>query len=135
MIRKKLGLWAPILVLAAALVMFAVSTGEVDAARGGKPGGGGGKPGGGTTPTVTLTVSPDPVPAYSYATVTGTGFTPGAQINWVIDGGVVMWGSANANGVASVSFAVSFPGTVGVSAKQLNGSSWVVVGSIMFSVV
>jgi hypothetical protein len=73
--RKKLGLWAPIFVLAAALVMLAVSTGDVDAARGGKPGGGGGggKPGGGSTATLTVTPNQVPLGAAS-VTISGSGF-------------------------------------------------------------
>ena len=131
---KKLGFWAPTLVLAAALVLLAVGTGSVDAARGGK---GHGKPGSGTTPTtVTMTVSPDPVPAGTSATVTGTGFTPGATVNFVVDGGWVIGTGADANGVAKISFTVGSPGTVGVTAKQrASDGSFVVVGFFTFSVV
>jgi len=80
--KKKLGLWAPILVLAAALVMLAVSSDAVDAARGGKPGGGhgGGKPGGSTN--AALTVAPNPVPVGSQVIqISGTGFPANQQIS------------------------------------------------------
>jgi len=86
--RKKLGLWAPIFVLAAALVMLAVSTGDVDAARGGKPGGGhgGGKPSGGA-PTATLTVAPNPVPVGSTSmVVTGSGFGANQELGTQVFG-------------------------------------------------
>ena len=74
--KKKLGLWAPILVLAAALVMLAVSTGGVEAARGGK---GGGKP---STSTATISVSPNPAPVgITHLTVSGGGFKSGEGLS------------------------------------------------------
>lgn len=70
--KKKLGLWAPVLVIAAALLMLAISADAVDAAR--PAGKGHGKPGS----AATLTVSPNPAPVgTTEVTVTGSGFKSG----------------------------------------------------------
>ena len=75
--KKKLGLWAPILVLAAALVMLAVSTDSVDAARGK----GGGKPSRDSVCTTCLTVNPNPVPVNTQSIViTGNGLAANQQL-------------------------------------------------------
>lgn len=132
--KKRLGLWAPILVVAAALVMLAVSTGTVDAARGGK---GGGKPGGGTT-TATLTVSPNPAPAGTTAvTVTGSGFKPG-EVVWT---GVVglIWHTPTADSSGSISFVENQPFTAGTyrveAYTQRNNGTWVATASTSFTVL
>jgi len=73
--KKRLGLWAPMVVLAAALVMLAVSTGGVDAARGGTGGCKGGPKRCGTTTTAVVSVSPNPVPLGSQSVdIHGAGF-------------------------------------------------------------
>lgn len=130
--RKKLGLCAPVLVIAAALLVLAVSADAVEAARGGK---GGGKGGGSTdAPTVAMSVSPNPVPAWGAVyTISGTGFSPGAGVNFVLDG-VVTFTTADANGYAKSTWRSWYPGTYTAFAKQLIGRSYVQVGSITFTV-
>ena len=123
--RKKLGLWAPIFVLAAALVMLAVSTGDVDAARGGKPGGGGGggKPGGSTN--AVLTVAPNPVPVGSMVIqISGTGFPANQQISVGVFGVCCnIPASVDSAGNFSVPFYRSFdwPSTYTVEAFSSSG--------------
>lgn len=130
MIRKKLGLWAPILVLASAITVFALTTGDVEAGGRGK---GGGKPA--PAPTATLTVSPNPVPAWgTMYQVSGTGFTPNLAVNFV-RGGLVSWAVADASGYAVTSFQSWDPGTYTIEAYQPSGKSWVRVGSVTFQVV
>ena len=69
---RRFGLWAPVLVLAAAIVLLALSAGSVDAARGG---GKGGKPSGCTPTAAVVVVSPNPVPLGSTSfEFSGTGF-------------------------------------------------------------
>lgn len=126
--KKKLGLWAPILVLAAALVMLAVSTDAVDAAKGK----GGGKPA--PAPTVTMTVSPTSPTAGQTFTVSGTGFDPGAPVNFVL-GSMAVYTMANQSGYAASPWTIALPGSPTISAKQLTSRGWVQVGSITFTVV
>jgi hypothetical protein len=83
--KKRLGLWAPILVLAAALAMLAVSTGEVDAAPG--KGKGGGKPGGGSTATLTVTPNQVPLGATSI-NISGSGLGSNQGLQVGVQGGI-----------------------------------------------
>jgi len=135
--KKRLGLWAPILVLAAALVMLAVSTGAVDAARGGK---GGGKPGGSNG--VTLTASPNPLPAGTVVTFNGSGFRGGETLLVGVLG-YVPWADVTTDGSGAFSHAftrttdptVFPPGTYYVQAKRSTNQGMVTVASTSFTVV
>jgi hypothetical protein len=114
--------------------MLAVSTGTVDAARGGKGGGGGSNGGNTTAPTVTMSVSPNPVPAWGTVyTVSGTGFSPGSGVNFVLNG-VATFTTADAYGYARSIWRSWYPGTYTAYAKQLMGRSYEQVGSITFTV-
>ena len=76
--KKRLGLWAPIVVLAAALLMLAVGTNAAEAVP--PAGKGGGKPGGSTN--AVLTVTPNPVPLGSTVIqISGTRFPANKQIS------------------------------------------------------
>jgi hypothetical protein len=116
--KKKLGFWAPILVLAAALIMLAVGTDAVDAAKGGK---GGGKPGGGGTPPATGTcqVTPDPAARWSAVTISGAGFPAGAVLGLTIrseSGNVAMtFATADATGRLSTKYNTVWLGTNAVT--------------------
>ena len=118
--------------VAVVVLLFAAMSGGP--ALAGKPAGkGGGKPS--PAPTVTMTVSPNPVPAWGtiYA-VRGTGFTPGAAVNFV-RGGLVTFVRADTNGNASTTFQSWDPGTYTVDAFQYSGRSWVLAGSVTFNIV
>jgi len=73
---KRFGYWAPVLVLAAAVLLLAISAGSVDAARSGSTGKGkGGKPTGCTPTAAVVVVSPNPIPLGSTSfDFSGTGF-------------------------------------------------------------
>ena len=132
--KRRLHLWVPVLVIAAALLMLAVSTGTVDAAKGGKGGGGGGSGGSTTAPTVAMSVSPNPVPAWGTVyTISGTGFSPGAGVNFVLNG-VATFTTADASGYARSIWRSWYPGTYTAYAKQLMGRSYVQVGAITYTV-
>lgn len=134
--KKSLGLWIPLLVVVAAVLVLAASADAVQAARGGNGGGKGGGKGGGTTeaPTVTMSVSPNPVPAWGTVyTISGTGFSPGAGVNFV-NNGVATFTTADANGVAKSIWTSWYPGTYTAYAKQYTGRSYEQVGSLTFTV-
>src|SRR5574341_2161029 len=128
---KRPGFFAPILVIAAALLMLAISTDAVEAARGGKGGGGGGST---TAPTVTMSVSPNPVPAWGTVyTISGTGFTPGAGVNFVLNG-VATFTTADSSGYAKSIWKTWYTCTYTAYSKQLMGRSYEQVGSITYTV-
>jgi len=118
--RKRLGFWAPIVVLAAALLMLAVSTDAVEAARGG--GKGGGKP---SRSSATLSVSPNPVPLLSTSvTISGSGFAANQPYSVQLVGiccfkGVI----TDANGAFSLVYDHEFyyPGTYTAEAWNSGG--------------
>jgi hypothetical protein len=129
--KRSLGFWAPILVLAAALVMLAVSTDAVDAARGGK---GGGKSGGGSS-AATLTVSPNPVPLGTNITISGSGFK--AYQDVLINTSHLPSPQVTADGNGSFSFVYDYrygPGNAGVQAYVMSRSSWVMVAQATFTI-
>ena len=113
--KKRLGIWSPILVLAAALVMLAVGTGAVDAAPGG--GKGGGRHGGGGTPpaTGTCAVTPNPAARWTAVTISGSGFPAGASLGLTIrseSGNVAMtFATADATGRFSTRYSTVWLGT------------------------
>ena len=123
--KKKLGIWVPVLVIAAALLMLAVSTGAVEAARGGNGGSGtckGGPKHCGTTSTATLSVSPNPVPLGSQSVdIHGTGFPPnqtfGVRVYAVC---CAMFAYSDATGAFTVTFYRDFdwPDTYTVEASS-----------------
>ncbi len=78
MSKNKLSLWAPILVIVAALLMLAVSTNAVDAAKGGNGNGGGGHAvtAGTGQPSLALGCDPTGCAIGSSLTVSGANFTP-----------------------------------------------------------
>jgi hypothetical protein len=115
--RKTLGSWAPILVVAAALVMLAVGTDAADAARGGK---GGGKPGGGGgTTTATCQVTPNPAGRWSAVTISGAGFSANAGLGLTVrseSGNVAMtFATADSTGRFSTTYNTVWLGTNAVS--------------------
>ena len=118
--------------VAVVVLLFAAMSGGP--ALAGKPAGkGGGKPS--PAPTVTMAVSPSPVPGWGAVyTISGTGFTPGAAVNFVKDG-VAKFAVADANGFATSIWTSWTPGTYTAYAKQFSGKSYVQVGSITFNVV
>jgi hypothetical protein len=120
--KKRLGLWAPMFVLAAALVMLAVSTGEVEAGGRGK---GGGKPGGGTTSAATLTV-PATVVAYEYFTVSGAGFSPGATVGVTVTNDWLDVVTADGSGAFSYQKRLRILGPATFTANVQQGKDWVV---------
>ncbi len=132
--RKKLGFWAPIAVVAAALLMLAVSTGSVDAAKGGNAaaGKGGGKPS--PAPTVTMAVSPNPPTGGQAFIVSGTGFTPGAAVNFSL-GSSATYAMADQSGYAWTPWTIALPGTYTMGACQFTSKGCQQVGSITFNVV
>jgi hypothetical protein len=119
--KKKLGLWAPVVVLAAALVMLALGTGEVEAGGRGK---GGGKPPKGCT-TCVLTVSPNPVPVGSTSImIGGTGFPANQQVSVGVFGVCCnVPATTDASGTFSVTFVRNFdwPDTYTVEAFNSSG--------------
>jgi len=133
--KKSLRLWVPVLMIVAAVLVLAASADAVQAARGGNGGGKGGGKGGSTdAPTVTMSVSPNPVPAWGTVyTISGTGFSPGAGVNFV-NNGVATFTTADANGVAKSIWTSWYPGTYTAYAKQFVGRSYEQVGSITFTV-
>ncbi len=135
--RKKLGFWVPILVLAAALLMLAVSTGTVDAARGGVQGAGGKGGGGGSTSGGQMTCFGTPnVDGTTLATAVGSGFSAGKT--YLV--GVVGYFSAQgmtADSGGSFTYNYSHfmpPGTYKITAAAQKGGNWVQVASCTFTV-
>ena len=128
--KKRLSIWAPVLVLATALLMLAVSAEAVDAARGGNASGGSGQcrggpkkcGGGGDTGTAVLSVTPNPVPLGSQSVeIHGTGFAPnqtfGVRIYAVC---CAMFAYSDATGAFTVTFYRDFdwPDTYTVEASS-----------------
>lgn len=118
--KKKLGLWVPVLVIAAALLMLAVSADAVDAARGGAKGGckGGPKNCGGETSNAVVMVTPNPVPLGSQSVIiSGTGFRANEYLVVTVPGACCDVGATtDGSGAFSVTFYRNFdwPSTYGV---------------------
>lgn len=88
-----------------------------------------------TAPTVAMAVSPNPVPAWGTVyTISGAGFTPGAAVNFVING-VATFTTADQNGFASSIWTSWYPGSYTAKAKQFIRRSYVEVGSITYAVI
>ena len=117
--KKRLGVWVPVLVIVAAVLMLAVSADAVDAARGGAKGGcrGGPKNCGGTS-TAMLTVTPNPVPLGSQSVdISGTGFGANQYLVVTVPGACCDVGvTTDATGAFTVTFYRNFdwPSTYGV---------------------
>ena len=132
--KKKMGFWAPIAVLAAALLMLAMSTDAADAARGGN---GGGKP---NESSASLWLEPalDSYPAYGFAVkAKGSGFNPDSvvQISQAPNGAISNL-LADSNGNIELSWSTGAPGTYTFSAYQdMQGHRWTVYASVIVEVV
>ncbi len=133
--QKKLVTMAMALILvAAAVTLFsALGDGSALAARGGKGGGKGSNAGGTTPSTATLAVSPNPPAAGEVFTVSGTGFTPGAALNFGL-GSFAAYTTADQTGYASLPWTIALPGTYTISACQFTSKGCQQVGSITFTV-
>lgn len=128
---KRLGRWAPMLVLAATLVMFVAGANAVDAAKGGGHGRGG------TTPppaTGTCSVTPNPAARWSAVTISGSGFPAYASVGITVrsvSGNVaMMFASADSTGRFSNRY-----NTVWVGTNAVTASGGGVTASCSFGVV
>ncbi len=140
--KKSLSLWAPILVIAAALLMLAVGADTVDAARGGVkgPGNGGGVchgkkcDGGGETGTAVLTVTPNPVPLGSQSIdISGAGFAPNQEFGVFVFGVCCgMVATSDSNGNFTVTFYRDFDWPTTYTVNAYNSTS--LVASTTFTV-
>jgi hypothetical protein len=124
--KKRLGLWAPILVLAAALVMLAVSTDAADAARGGNGGS-----------SYTVSVSPNPAPYGTSAfVISGSGFKANSVVSVNVSG-MLCCGMSYTDSSGSFSYTwnrMLMPDTYSVFVARLRGNSWVPAAMTTFTV-
>ena len=119
------------ILVAATLLLLALGSAPADAARGGKGNGGGANT---SAPTVTMAVSPNPPTGGQAFIVSGTGFTPGAPVNFVL-GGYASYAKADQTGYAWETWTIALRGTYTITAKEYTSKGWVQVGSITFNVV
>ena len=114
---KRLGRWAPMLVLAAALVMFVAGANVVDAAKGGSHGRGGTPP----PATGTCSVTPNPAARWSAVTISGSAFSAYASVGITVrsvSGNVaMMFASADSSGRFSAKYNTVWLGTNAVTAS------------------
>ncbi|HEU4758787.1 MAG TPA: hypothetical protein VFT91_02280 [Dehalococcoidia bacterium] len=124
------------LVLAIGIMGSALASGSALAAKGSNINRGGGKGHGGTptASTVTMAVSPNPPTGGQTFIVSGTGFAPGAAVNFFLGSGAT-YAMADQSGYAWTPWTIALPGTYTIGACQFTSKGCQQVGTITFNVV